>query len=672
MPRSDRFRGFRDFRCQLWLIGLVMTTGCATSYTNLKDTLAQRVLPVEVEAGRKMSQPQVKAGDRATTDTKVQPALASQPGQETGARTENDRSTPLPPVHEGPPSRVDSEASPPAMALPSDSDEATLDAIAATDKTVTLEEAVATAFRYQPRLRAQLESIAQARGLEQIVFSTFLPTVAANYDVGGFSLGVGGEPLRLGKGLPGFSFLPGLGSLPVGLNIGTSFELAELKVQWLLLDFGRRLGRYEQARLANDVAWLQTDRAYQTVANEVAIAYYNVLRSQALRRTAKDALRRAEEELADARKHEREGVIEREVVLRSEVQLAEIRQAAPRRHGGGVRGSGGAEPGDRAESWPACPRRRAAGDPATGHLARRLPADRRSGATRVLRRSAHGGDRRARGPGRPGRVAPKVIADGTLLNFQQQALNGHADLRLGFIRLDWTLFEGGRRIAAARVADSQVRQAMAQAESITDNIAFQVNEAYRNAVTAWVGIDDARPAVDQASENYRLVKLRLLEGAATPTEIADAQASLTRAQQNYLNARYSYLIAMDRLEYAMGVGQTPMPQAPDIPSPDETEACGAPYEHDPVGPGSFEQRDPRRSHDRDGSSPPVAEVVPSRPSPRAGLARLRLVAFGRAETDELGRLPAHPLDHRRRLRRGPHRQRRPATGLRPDHPLPGR
>ena len=56
------------------------------------------------------------------------------------------------------------------------------------------------------------------------------------------------------------------------------------------------------------------------------MAYYNVLRSQALRRTAQDALRRAEEELADARKRQREGVIEREVVLRAEVQTAEYRQ----------------------------------------------------------------------------------------------------------------------------------------------------------------------------------------------------------------------------------------------------------------------------------------------------------------------------------------------------------
>ena len=50
------------------------------------------------------------------------------------------------------------------------------------------------------------------------------------------------------------------------------------------------------------------------------------------------------------------------------------------------------------------------------------------------------------------------------------------------------------------------------------------------------------------------------EGAATSTEITDALASLTRAQQNYLNARYSYLIAVDRLNYAMGVVSVPTGQ----------------------------------------------------------------------------------------------------------------
>jgi outer membrane protein len=447
------------------------------------------------------------------------------------------------------------------MSLPSDSDVAALDAIAATGKTVTLAEAIALAFRCQPRLHAQLESIAQARGQEQIAFSTFLPVVAANYDVGGFSLGVGGESLRFGKGLPGFTFLPGIGALPVGLNLGTTFELAELKVQWLLLDFGGRLGRYEQARLASDIAALQTDRAYQTVANDVAITYYNVLRSQALRRTAQDASRRGEEELVDARKRQQEGVIARETVLRVEVQMAEIRQQlhaateaefvalAALNLAIGLKGS---QP-FRVVEPPEIP-------PMASSLADCLEsAIRQRREFSVVQRTveiAVKGGRVARA-----QFAPKVIAAGTLLNLQQQELGGRADLRLGLIRLDWTLFEGGRRIAAARVADSQVRQAMAQAESIADQIAFQVNEAYRNAVTSWVGIDDSRPAVDQATENYRLVQLRLREGAATPTEIVDAQASLTRAQQNYLNARYSYLIAMNHLDYAMGAGPPPNVQA---------------------------------------------------------------------------------------------------------------
>jgi outer membrane protein len=547
---------------QVWPLALVLVAGCAHSQTELHDRLARRIMPVEIDARESPSQPQVKAGDRATTDTKVKPAVALQPGQGSGARPENDRLMPLPPALQESPASANSDRRPrPAVSLPSDSDEATLDAIAANGKPLSLAEAITLAFQYQPRLRAQLESIRQARGQQQIVFSTFLPIVAANYDVGGFGLGVGGNPVPLGKGLPGFNFLPGLGALPVGLNVGTTFELAELKVQWLLLDFGRRLGHYEQAKLASDIAGLQTERAYQTVANEVAVAFYTVLRSQALRRTAQDALRRADEELGDARKREREGVVEREIVLRSEVQRAENLQEL---HAVTEAEFVALASLNLAMGLKCNQPIRVADPPEVPPLATSL-ADCLETAVRerrefsVVQRSvgiAVEGGRVARAE-----FAPKVIADGTMFNFQQQSQNGHVDFRLGFIRLEWTLFEGGRRIAAARVADSNVRQAMAQAESIADNIAFQVNEAYRTAVTAWVGIDDSRPAVDQARENYRLVQLRAREGAATTTEITDAQASLTRAQQNFLNARYSYLIAIERLAYATGASHTPITQS---------------------------------------------------------------------------------------------------------------
>src|SRR5262249_58673404 len=104
--------------------------------------------------------------------------------------------------------------------------------------------------------------------------------------------------------------------------------------------------------------------------------------------------------------------------------------------------------------------------------------------------------------------APRVVAEGDLLDFQQSAPRGHADLALGFIRLEWGLFEGGKRVAELRVADSQIREAVAQADSIADTIAFQVNQAYRQLIAARKGIERARPALEQTRETYRLVTAR--------------------------------------------------------------------------------------------------------------------------------------------------------------------
>ena len=122
--------------------------------------------------------------------------------------------------------------------------------------------------------------------------------------------------------------------------------------------------------------------------------------------------------------------------------------------------------------------------------------------------------------------APRIVAEGSLLDFQQSApARGHADLALGLIKLEWTLFEGGKRIAQKRVADAQIRETQAQAESIADTIAFQVTEAYRQMIAARKGIERSRPAVEQARETYRLVLARDREGDAIPAEVTDAEAA---------------------------------------------------------------------------------------------------------------------------------------------------
>src|SRR5262245_34537095 len=159
---------------QTWLIGFVLVNGCAQSRTNLQQTLARRVIPAEVATDQSTSRGDGK-GDRATTDAKVRPASATQPGQSAEARAGGDRANALPPAIREPTRVASPDPSSPAPSLPSDSDEAALDAIAASGKPLTLPEAIDAAFRFQPRLRAQLETISQARGLQQIAFSAFLP-----------------------------------------------------------------------------------------------------------------------------------------------------------------------------------------------------------------------------------------------------------------------------------------------------------------------------------------------------------------------------------------------------------------------------------------------------------------------------------------------------------------
>src|SRR5262245_14073525 len=138
MPRSNPSGG----SCrQYWLIGLLLASGCVQSRTNLQDALARRVRPTEVAPGQSTSQDAGK-GDRAARDPKVKPAAAEQLGQKVEIRSSGDRPDPLPSAIAEPPRPVDSDRPSPAPYLPSDSDQAALDAITASGKPLTLPEAI--------------------------------------------------------------------------------------------------------------------------------------------------------------------------------------------------------------------------------------------------------------------------------------------------------------------------------------------------------------------------------------------------------------------------------------------------------------------------------------------------------------------------------------------------
>jgi outer membrane protein TolC len=83
----------------------------------------------------------------------------------------------------------------------------------------------------------------------------------------------------------------------------------------------------------------------------------------------------------------------------------------------------------------------------------------------------------------------------------------------------------------------------------------------------------SQTAVVQAAENLRLVRVRYRNGNATPTDIVDSEAALTRSQQRFFSATYTYLAALARLDYALGQHQgaslqkAPQPDVLPVPRP---------------------------------------------------------------------------------------------------------
>ena len=163
MTRSNTFSVSRG---RSFLLALVLTSGCAHSTTDLRDSLDQRIKPVEGDAARPTSQPQSKASDSPRADAKVRPAAASQPLPATAANKDEAQST-----------RTTSSTRPPVALrriqtghrllrrhyprIPTKPASTKLQRPA---NPLTLPEAIKLAFRYQPRLRAQVENVAQARG----------------------------------------------------------------------------------------------------------------------------------------------------------------------------------------------------------------------------------------------------------------------------------------------------------------------------------------------------------------------------------------------------------------------------------------------------------------------------------------------------------------------------
>jgi outer membrane protein TolC len=405
-----------------------------------------------------------------------------------------------------------------------------------------LPDAIAFALRNSPRLRSARAAIERARGQEQVAFAPFLPQV----DLLG-QYGVVSDTLAPGKaGYAGFILASGSGT--------RNYAQTELGLQWTLYDFGRTGGRYHQAVARGHITELQLLRADQTVEFDVATAYLDVLLARAFHRVQVDAVRRAEATLDDTVAGSAGGVALREDVLRAQVQLSESREALVVAREAefdalarlnNVMGRNAAWPLEVIDLEVRPPLRGALAD-----LLERAAAERPEvGLARQAVAAAQEGSQAARGEFLPKIYVRAAVGrtDGSnVITGWQEGAGRHVEA---------PLYAGGQHRGELRSAEADVEAALADAQSILDAISLQVNLSYRGMVAANERIDLSRTAVVQAQENLRLVRVRYRNGNATPTDIVDSEAALTRSQQRFFSATYTYLAALARLDYAVGQRQ---------------------------------------------------------------------------------------------------------------------
>jgi len=407
------------------------------------------------------------------------------------------------------------------------------------DCALSLPRAIAIALRQNPQLSVVRAEIDKAAAGEEIAFSAFLPQMGVVNTLGAHNVEFGESSTPSLQPFTPFHWT-------------SRYNQVELETQWIIWDFGRRTSDYRQAEILVEIAQLRYQRACQTVAYDTTEAYFRVLLAYSTEVTARDALRRANEYLRVSGNLFEQGKVDRESLYSAELQVAKARQR--------------------------CISARANVNTATAHLnltmgqsttcfprvnsirtepkfnadllqCLRLAASRRREIRIVSDWVAKTNEATV---GARADFMPKVVSNAA---YSSTSGDLDSDVTCGGIAVAWDIYAGGKRIGAVHEQQANTCRAIAKGRQVCDRIAFEVNFAYQKVEDASKRIDLARSAVQFATEKLRIIMNKFEQGEASPTDVVDAQTSLTASEQQYADTIFELRLAIARLHYAMGVSE---------------------------------------------------------------------------------------------------------------------
>ena len=127
-----------------------------------------------------------------------------------------------------------------------------------------------------------------------------------------------------------------------------------------------------------------------------------------------------------------------------------------------------------------------------------------------------------------------------------------ADAEYVGLTVSWNVWDWGATQAKVQQAASQQAVATSEAVALVDRVALDVRTHWLDAKAGFDNLATARTQVEAAEEAMRLQRVRFEAGAATTTDVLDAEAEVARGRLRDTLARYDYYLALVGLARAMG------------------------------------------------------------------------------------------------------------------------
>jgi len=118
--------------------------------------------------------------------------------------------------------------------------------------------------------------------------------------------------------------------------------------------------------------------------------------------------------------------------------------------------------------------------------------------------------------------------------------------------LNFPLFDGFSTRARIRQSEANLNQIKVSRDLLMESIKLELKQAVLNSQQAKESIEAQKENVETAKDNLRIAQERYKLGLMSNIEVRDAELTLTQAETNYYQALADYLIALVKLEKAMG------------------------------------------------------------------------------------------------------------------------